>query len=69
MVMLGGIACLVRAYGIAATEPGAPGYESILSQLIGAVSGKGAFYGVSMGAIIVVLAIYLKAEGMSFVNF
>jgi len=57
MVMLGGIAYLVRAYHIAATEPGAQGYESVLSQLIGAISGKGAFYWVSLGSIFVVLAL------------
>ena len=34
-VMLAGIAYLCRAYGIGATEPGQPGYQSILSQLVG----------------------------------
>src|ERR1700694_5477194 len=57
MVMLGGIAYLVRAYHIAATEPGAQGYESVLSQLIGAIAGKGAFYWLSLGSIFVVLAL------------
>ena len=40
-VMLAGIAYLCRAYGIGATEPGRPGYESILSQLVAAVIGRG----------------------------
>ncbi len=57
MVMLGGIAYLVRAYHIAATEPGAQGYQSVLSQLIGAIAGKGAFYWVSLGSIFLVLAL------------
>jgi amino acid transporter len=57
MAMLGGIAYLVRAYNIAATEPGAQGYESVLSQLIGAIAGKGGFYWLSMGSIFVVLAL------------
>ncbi|MEO7144681.1 MAG: APC family permease [Bryobacteraceae bacterium] len=56
-VMLAGIAFLARAYGIAATAPGAQGYESVLSQLLGAVTGKGFFYWVSIGSILVVLAL------------
>jgi amino acid transporter len=57
MVMLAGIAVLVRAYGVGATPPGAVGYESVLSQLIGAVAGKGAFYWISIGSILAVLAL------------
>ena len=57
IVMLAGIAYLVRAYGIAATDPGQPGYDSVLSLLIAAVAGKGIFYYVSMGAILMVLAL------------
>ena len=40
-VMLAGIAYLCSAYHIGATEPGAAGYQSILSQLVAAVVGKG----------------------------
>jgi amino acid transporter len=57
IVMLGGIAFLVKAYGVAATPPGQAGYESVLSQLIGAVAGKGIFYWVSIGSILFVLAL------------
>ncbi|HTW59656.1 MAG TPA: APC family permease [Terriglobales bacterium] len=57
MMMLVGIAFLVPAYGLAATDPGATGYESVLSQLLGAVTGKGAFYWVSIGSILVVLSL------------
>lgn len=57
MLMLGGIAYLVRAYHIAATDPVAPGYESILSQLIGAIAGKGMFYWIALSSIFVVLAL------------
>jgi amino acid transporter len=57
IVMLAGIAYLVRAYGIAATDPGKPGYESVLSMLIGAVAGKGVFYYVTIGSILLVLAL------------
>jgi hypothetical protein len=56
-VMLLGIAYLAPAYGVTATPPGAEGYESVLSQLLGAITGKGAFYWVSTGAIVVVLSL------------
>jgi amino acid transporter len=57
MVMLGGIAFLCKAYGIAATIPGQPGYQSVLSQLVAAVTGKGPFYAVSIGSILLVLSL------------
>ena len=57
MMMLGGIAFLARTYHIAATQPGVQGYESVLSQLIGAIAGKGSFYWVGMGSIFLVLAL------------
>ena len=57
IVMLLGIAYLVPAYGIAATDPGLPGYDSVLSQLLAAVTGRGAFYWISIGSILVVLSL------------
>jgi hypothetical protein len=57
MVMLMGIAYLVPAYGIAATDPGLPGYDSILSQLLTAVTGRGAFYWISIASILLVLSL------------
>jgi amino acid transporter len=57
IVMLLGIAYLVPAYGIAATDPGLPGYESVLSQLLAAVTGRGAFYWLSIVSILVVLSL------------
>jgi hypothetical protein len=56
-VLLAGIAYLVRAYRIGATDPGAPGYESVLSQLVGAVAGRNAFYYIAMVSILMVLAL------------
>ncbi|HVX67610.1 MAG TPA: APC family permease [Bryobacteraceae bacterium] len=57
MLLLAGIGYLVRAYHIEATPPGRPGYESLLSQLTGAVAGKGAFYYLTIGAIVAVLSL------------
>jgi amino acid transporter len=57
MVFLAGIALLCRAYSIGATDPGAAGYQSILSQLTAAVMGRGWFYYVTIGSILAVLAL------------
>ena len=56
-VLLAGIAWLVRAYGISATDPGQPGYQSVLSMLVAAVAGKGVFYYVTIASILIVLAL------------
>lgn len=57
IALLAGIAYLVRAYGIQATDPGLPGYQSVLSMLLGAATGRGLFYYVSIGSILLVLAL------------
>lgn len=57
IVMLAGIAYLVRAFGIVATDPGQPGYDSILSMLLAAVTGRGFFYYLTIGGILLVLAL------------
>ncbi len=65
-VLLGGVAILAGAYGIGAMQPDQPGYQSVLSQLVGAVSGRGAFYYVAMGSL---LAILCLSANTSFVGF
>ncbi len=57
MVLLAGIAVLCRAYGIGATDPSGAGYQSVLSQLVGAVMGRGWFYYVTIASILAVLAL------------
>jgi amino acid transporter len=56
-VLLAGISYLVKVYGIVATDPGAPGYQSVLSLLIGAVFGRGVFYYVAIASILLVLSL------------
>ncbi len=56
-VLLAGISYLVKVYGIAATDPGQPGYQSLLSMLIAAVFGKGFFYYLTIASILVVLSL------------
>jgi amino acid transporter len=66
VMLLGGIALLSRAYGIGATPPGEAGYQSILSQLTGAVLGRGIPYYVTMGSVVAVLAL---SANTSFADF
>jgi amino acid transporter len=56
-VLLAGISYLVKIYGITATDPGQPGYQSLLSMLIAAVFGKGFFYYVTIASILFVLSL------------
>ena len=64
--LLGGLAVLVRAYGITATVPGAAGYQSVVSQVVSAVMGRGAFYYVTMTSVLMVLAL---SANTSFADF
>ena len=57
VVLLAGIALLCRAYNIGATNPTSPQYQSVLSQLLEAVAGRGVFYWVAMTSILLVLAL------------
>jgi amino acid transporter len=57
ILLLAGIAYLSNVFQIGATPPGQPGYESVLSQMVAAVSGKGAFYFVAMASILAVLCL------------
>jgi amino acid transporter len=57
IIMLAGIALLVRAYHIVSTEPGQAGYQSVLSMLIAAVAGRGVFYYVAIASVLLVLAL------------
>jgi amino acid transporter len=56
-VLLAGISYLVKAYGIVATDPGLPGYQSLLSMLSAAVFGKGFFYYLTIASILSVLSL------------
>src|ERR1700728_1960398 len=56
-VLLLGIALLCRGYGIVATDPEGSGYESVLSMLTRAVMGHGWFYYVTIGSVLLVLAL------------
>jgi amino acid transporter len=66
MVLLLGIAYLGHAYHIGATEPGTSQYQSVLSQLIGAVAGRGIIYWISIASILLVLCL---SANTSFADF
>jgi amino acid transporter len=66
IILLLGIAYLVSAYHITATEPGSPNYQSILSLVTAAVAGRGAFYYVTMVAVLLVLCL---SANTSFADF
>jgi amino acid transporter len=57
IVLLAGIAWLVRAYGIVASDPGQPGYQSVISMLVAAVLGRGWFYYVTIASVLVILSL------------
>jgi amino acid transporter len=64
--LLAGIAFVAHGYGLAATPPGREGYQSILSQMIAAVTGRGPFYFTAMTALLLVLAL---SANTSFADF
>ncbi|MBV8846347.1 MAG: APC family permease [Bryobacterales bacterium] len=66
ILLLLGIAELARTYHIGATDPGQPGYQSVLSQLTEAVAGRGVFYGITIAAILSVLCL---SANTSFADF
>ncbi len=57
IILLAGIALLCRFYGVGATDPSGSNYQSVLSMLLGAVMGRGWFYYVSIGSILLVLSL------------
>lgn len=56
-ILLLGIALLCRAYGVGATAPGSAHYESVLSMLARAVIGRSWFYYLTIGSVLLVLAL------------
>jgi amino acid transporter len=65
-LLLLGVGALSWAYGVGAMDQTKAGYQSVLSQLVAAVAGRGVIYYVSMASVLAVLA--LSAD-TSFVGF
>ncbi|HKV39642.1 MAG TPA: APC family permease, partial [Blastocatellia bacterium] len=56
-ILLAGVAYLVKIYGIGAMDQERIGYQSVISQIILAVLGRGALYYVTMASVLAVLAL------------
>jgi amino acid transporter len=65
-VLLAGIAYLAYAYQIGAMDQTQAGYQSVLSQLAGAVVGRGVFYYIAIGSVLCILCL---SANTSFVDF
>jgi amino acid transporter len=66
IMLLSGVAFFSRKFGIVATPPGQEGYQSLLSQIVSAVMGRGGFYYTTMFSIIAVLCL---SANTSFADF
>ena len=64
--LLIGIGYLARAYGIGAMDQTQPGYQSVLSQLVAAIVGRGWIYDVAIGSLLCILCL---SANTSFVDF
>ncbi|HEY6433776.1 MAG TPA: APC family permease, partial [Acetobacteraceae bacterium] len=65
-LLLLGIAHVAQAYGVMAIDQSKPDYQSVLSQLVGAIYGRGWFYYVTIGSVLAVLCL---SANTSFVDF
>jgi amino acid transporter len=65
-LLLLGTAHAAQAYGVMAMDQTQPGYQSVLSQLVGAVYGRGWFYYVTIASVLGVLCL---SANTSFVGF
>lgn len=65
-LLLLAIAYLARSFGVLAMDQTQPGYQSVLSQIVGAVYGRGWFYYVTIGSVLAVLCL---SASTSFVGF
>jgi amino acid transporter len=66
VTLIAGITYLVRSYHIGAMDQTQAGYQSLLSQLAGAVVGHGIFYYIAIGSVLCVLCL---SASTSFVDF
>jgi hypothetical protein len=65
-LLLLGVAHVAQAYGITAMDQTRGDYQSVLSQIVGAVCGRGWLYHISMGSVLAVLCL---SANTSFVDF
>ena len=66
LVLLAGEAYLCSVYQVTATPPGQAGFQSVISQLVGAISGHGVLYYVTLASVVSVLCL---SANTSFADF
>jgi amino acid transporter len=66
IILIAGITYLARSYRVGAMDQTQAGYQSVLSQLAGAVIGHGIFYYVAIGSVLCILCL---SANTSFVDF
>jgi amino acid transporter len=66
VLLLLGVTLLAQSYGVGAMEQTRPGYQTVLSQLAGAVVGRGGLYYLSIAALLTLLVL---SANTSFVGF
>ena len=65
-LLLGGIAVVAHGYGLMAMDQTKPEYQSVLSQLAGAVAGRGVVYYVAMTSLLAVLCLSANTSYVGF---
>jgi amino acid transporter len=65
-LLLSGIALTANKFGVMAMDQSQPGYQSVLSQLVAALCGRGGLYYITIGSILAVLCL---SANTSFVDF
>ncbi len=65
-LLLAGIAVVARSYGLAAMDQTQSGYQSVLSQLAGAVAGHGVIYYAAMASVLAVLCLSANTSFVAF---
>jgi amino acid transporter len=65
-ILLAGIAYLATAYGVMAMDQAQPGYQSVLSQLAGAIVGHGVFYYIALASALCILCLSADTSFVAF---
>ena len=65
-LLLIGVALVAHAYGLGAMDQTRDGYQSVLSQLVGAIAGRGVIYYIAMASVLTILCL---SANTSFVGF
>jgi amino acid transporter len=65
-LLLAGVAALAQLYGVGAMDQTRPGYQSVLSQLAGAVAGHGTAYYIAMASALAVLCLSANTSYVGF---